>query len=292
MAGSALLERVTRGDHVCWIVEDEVSRLDTLAGVVLAGLRARDRVVYCGEDPEGLVAGVGHRGVPAAEAVASGNLRVSAAEGSLLCSGVFEPAAALSFLREEEARARKDKYSGLRVITDMSWASRSLPGADQVTRYEAGLNSFFSEGYLLGICAYDRRLFDPLSLRRHAGAHPSAAGPGMPFDPGSTLRMRRTRHPYGLRLEGEADMFNRQALSSVIARLVDDLPDDGTVIHVDVSGLRFADTAAARILSQAGDRAGGRLRLMGCSPALLRLLDFHGSRLGRDRNGDAERDTA
>lgn len=291
MAAAALLDRVTRGDHVCWIVDDEAARLDTLAGVVLAGLRECDRVIYSGADPDGVISGIERRGVPVAETVAAGSLRTSTVESTFLVAGAFDPAAAFACLQEEQERARRDGFSGLRLIADMSWASRPLPGAEHLPRYEAELNSFFAEGYLLGVCAYDRRLFDPLSLRRHAGAHPGAAGTGMPFDPGSTLRIRRTRRPYGLRLEGEADMFNRQALSTVVGRLVDDLPADGYAV-VDVSGLRFADTAAAGILAQAADRTAGRLRLVGSSPALIRLLDFHGSRLGKDQNPDVARNSA
>ena len=86
-------------------------------------------------------------------------------------------------------------------------------------------------------------------------------------------------------------MFNRHALTTVIAGLVDDLPGTGAAV-IDVSGLRFADTAAARILAEAVDRAGGRLKLVGSSPALTRLLDFHGSRPGQDPGAAAERDSA
>ncbi|GGQ64691.1 MEDS domain-containing protein [Couchioplanes azureus] len=279
MSGTALLGQITRGDHVCWIVDDETVRLRTLADVVGAGLGQRDRTVYCGDDPEAVLAAIERHGVRTTEALASGSLRTATAESSwLTAAGAFDPDVAMGFLREERDRARRDGFPGLRLIADMSWASRSVPGAERLPAFEAGLNVFFAEGYLLGVCAYDRRLFDPLSLRRHTGTHPGAAGTDMPFDPASALRMRLTRDPYGLRLAGEADIFNRQALASVIEHLVDRQPDDGSVAEIDVSGLRFADTAAGRILSRAVDRSAGRLRLVGSSPTLSRLLDFHGGR--------------
>ncbi len=278
MSSSALLDQITLGDHVCWIVDDETTGLDTLAGAVGAGLRERDRVLYCGDNPEGVLSGIERRGVLTAAALASGSLRASTAESSYLTAGVFDPAIAVRFLREEQDRARRDGYPGLRMITDMTWASRPVPGAEHLPCHEAQINALFTEGYLVGICAYDRRLFDPLSLRRFTWAHPAAAGTGMPFDPASALRMRRSRNPYGLRLAGEADLFNRQALSAVIESLLDDLPDGNTVVTIDVSELRFADTATARLLIHAADRAGGRFRLVGPSRTLSRLLDFHGAR--------------
>ncbi|OJF16084.1 MEDS domain-containing protein [Couchioplanes caeruleus] len=281
-----LLDKVTSGDHVCWIVDDETVRLDTLADVVRAGLRESERIVYCGDEPETVLAAIEHRGVRTAVALASGSLRASTTESFCLdATGAFDPAVAMGFLRQERDRARHDGCRGLRLIVDMSWACRPVPGAELLPGFEAGLNALFAEGYLLGICAYDRRLFDPLSLRRHTGTHAGAAGTGMPFDPASALRMRLTRNPYGLRLAGEADIFNRQALMSVIEHLVDGHPGDGTVAEVDVSGLRFADTAAGRILSHAVERSAGRLRLVGTSPTLSRLLDFHGDRGALARQG-------
>jgi len=46
-------------------------------------------------------------------------------------------------------------------------------------------------------------------------------------------------------------------------------------VTVDVAGLRFADRPAARILAQAAPAVAGAL--VGCSPALLRLLEFNGA---------------
>ncbi|MEV6598183.1 MEDS domain-containing protein [Actinoplanes sp. NPDC051346] len=289
MSGSALLDQVTRGDHVCWIVDDEAVRLDTLAEVVQAGLRKRERVIYTGDDPEGILAAIECRGVPTAEALAAGSLRASTPESCLTSGGAFDPAVAMRLLREESDKARQEGFPGLRLIADMSWASRSVPGAERLPGFEAELNVLFAEGYLLGICAYSRRLFDPLSLRRHTSTHAGAAGTDMPFDPASALRLRLTP-PYGLRLAGEADIFNRQALAAVIEHLVDQ--DDGSVAEIDVSDLRFADTAAGRILAQAVDRRAGGLRLVGASPALSRLLDFHGDRGALASDTDAEADSA
>ncbi len=54
------------------------------------------------------------------------------------------------------------------------------------------------------------------------------------------------------------------------------LAADGEVT-IDVSGLRFADAAAARLVADAASGGPGRLRLVGCSRALNRLLAFHGA---------------
>ncbi|MEU4563399.1 MEDS domain-containing protein [Actinoplanes sp. NPDC023936] len=260
------------GDHICWTVSNEAVRLESLIDVVRAGLRAGHRVLYCGDDSDRARAALRGRGLHADAAVASGDLRFAPAEPSFLTAGVFDPATALRFLRREIEDARHAGNPGLRLITDMSWASRPAPGVERLPEFEAEANTIFAEGYLLGVCAYDPRLFDPLSLRGVSRAHPGTVGADAPFDPDLVLRIRHTRQPFGLRLEGEADLLNQRALSAVLDHLLDALTDGSATATVDVSGLRFVDTAAARVLLRALDQAAGRLRITGRPPALARLL--------------------
>lgn len=271
VGGLPLLDRVALGDHVCWIVDDDAIRLEAIAGFVRAGLRARHKTYYFGDDPEAVLAGLERHGVGTRAAIDAGLLRVGTSEASYLAGGVFDPVATAGLWRATIAAARAEGHPGIRVVGDMTWASRRVPGSEHLQRYEAQINTLFTEGYVAGVCAYDRRRFEPLELRRLSWAHPGAAGPCGPFDPSSSLRMRDTRQPYGLRLRGEVDLSNRDALYAVISHLFDDRP----AATVDVSGLTFADTAAARILVDAA--TGGRLRLVGCSRPLRRLLDFHGA---------------
>lgn len=272
MGGLPLLDRVALGDHVCWAVDDDAVRMESIAGFVRAGLRAGHKVLYCGDDPEGVLAGLEMHGIDTRAALSSGQLGAHTAEASYLAGGVFDPVATLEMWRAQIAATRAEGYPGLRVIGDMTWATREVAGADRLPWYEAQVNTLFLDGYVAGVCTFDPRLFDPLELRRLAWAHPGAAGPDAAFDPATSLRIIRTRAPWGLRLSGEADLSNRIALRAIVEHLFDDGHDEVTV---DVSGLTFADTAATRILVNAAAAGSGRLRMTGCSPSLLRLLDFH-----------------
>ncbi|GAA0468314.1 hypothetical protein Ade02nite_79200 [Paractinoplanes deccanensis] len=275
MSGLGVLDQLDLGDHVCWTVDDDTVRLDAVADVLEGGLRARHKVVYLGDDPGAVLHRLDARKVPTRSLLATGQLRAETAEASYLSAGSFDAEAALALFATAKAQARDEGYQGLRVIGDMSWAARGVAGADRLDWYEARVNEVFVDGYVVGVCAYDRKLFDPLTLRRLALAHPGAAGPLLPFDPESSLRCRRTTEPFGLRLTGEADMSNRYALESVLDGLVTDLPPDATAV-VDVTGLRFADTAAARVMIQAVADSMDRIRIRGCSPVVGRLLRFHG----------------
>jgi anti-anti-sigma factor len=272
-----LLDRLGLGDHICWMVDDEAVRLESLTEGVRTGLREGQRILYCGDDARDVVATMDRRGLRAGEAVASGALRTAPIGSSYLDGGVFDPAAALCFLRREIDDARRAGHEGLRVITDMSWASRPVAGIELLPRYEAEANAIFVEGYALGVCAYDPRIFGPPSLSGLACAHAGTIGTDAPFNPDLVLRIRRTCQPFGLRLEGEADVMNQLALSAAIDHLLAGLPDGRTTATVDVSGLRFIDTAAARILVQALDHASGQIRIIGRPPAVARLLDVRGT---------------
>ncbi|WP_250008836.1 MEDS domain-containing protein [Actinoplanes sp. M2I2] len=272
MAG--LLDRLELGDHVCWTVDDDETHRRAIVCVLHGGLLAHHKVVYSGDEPRGVLAALAARGVATRPLLESGQLSVVTPESSYLAGGAFDPEGTIAHWHVEKARARAEGYRGLRVVGDMNWAQRGVPGADQLEWYETRVNSVFSDGYVMGVCAYDRRTVDPLFLRRLALAHPGAAGPLLPFDPDTSLRCRRTEEPYGLWLSGETDMSNRNALAAMVDEaLLARGPH--AVVTVDATALRFADSAAARVLLAAARR--GRMHIVGCSPVLIRLLHFHGA---------------
>ncbi|XVU22439.1 MEDS domain-containing protein [Actinoplanes sp. CA-054009] len=261
-----LFERLHPGDHLCLTIHDDDTCRRSLTEVARAGLRQGHRVLYCGDGT----------GEALRELGAGGDLRVPPIESTYLSTGEFDPAAALCFLRREIDDARRAGYPGLRLLTDMSWASRPTPGIGALPEYEAVANTIFAEGYALAVCAYDSRLFGPGTRRGLTQSHLGAMTAGERFDPDSVLRVRRTREPFGLRLEGEADLLNRSALRAVLDHLLETRPSDEVAV-LDLSRLRFIDTSAARILLVAHRRAAGRLRFLGRPAGLARLLEAHGT---------------
>ncbi len=268
VAALPLLDRVAPGDHICWAVDDDGIQLDAIATYVQAGLRAGEKVVYCGDHPEWLLAGITDRGVDAAAALRTGRLEALSSETLYLAGGSFDPQATIGRCRAAVAEAREQGYPSLRAVADMSWALRRVPGADRLPWYEAAVNTVFADGFLIGVCVYDARLFDPADLREVTCAHPGTVTTTLPYDPGTSLRIRRTREPLVLWLSGEADLASRCALAAV----VEEATAEGDVT-IDVSALRFADVAATRILIDAAAAGPGRIRLAGCPPGLLRLLE-------------------
>ena len=270
-----MLDRVAAGDHVCWVVDDDIDRTDTAVAFLRTGLAARQQVIYSGDEPAAVLAALSAAGVDTAEALRARRLQMYSTAESHLPGGYFDAEATIKRWRGQMNEARAEGYPAIRIIGDMTWAAGPVPGVERVGWYEAQVNELFADGFMAGVCTYDRRAFDPIDLRRLSMLHPGAAGPALRFDPASSLRLRSVDQPYGLRLTGEADLASRAALAVVLDRTFADA--DGRVVTVDVSGLRFTDTAAARLLVRAAEARPGRLRLVGCSAALVRLLAFHGA---------------
>ncbi|BCY14170.1 MEDS domain-containing protein [Actinoplanes sp. L3-i22] len=273
MAEATLLDRLGPGDHACLVYDDELLWARSLAAFIRSGLRQHHRILYCGKDAGRLAPVLAGQGVDVTAAVRDGQLTVAGAEAAYLPAGVFDPVASLAGWAGEVEAARAAGYRGMRGIGDMSWACRDI-GIDQLSWYESQVNRICVDGFTTGLCLYDRRLFDEPALRRVTREHPATIT--RHTDPSRIPLLRAVRAgEHGLRLSGEADLSNRQALSAVLEHLLEDSPATRPRVTLDVTDLRFADSAAARILLAPAATGGHRLDVVGCSASLRRLLDFH-----------------
>ncbi len=272
MAGASLLDHLGPGDHACLVYDDEPLWAWSVAAFIRSGLRQHHRILYCGQGADRLPSVLAEQGVDVTAALSRGQLTVAGVEAAYLPEGVFDPEASLAAWMGEVEAARAAGYRGMRGIGDMSWAWRGV-GLDQVSWYEAQVNRICVDGYTAGLCLYDRRLFGEPELRRVTRTHPATITRHTDPERIPLLRAVRTGD-LGLRLSGEADLSNRQALRSMVEHLVEEATTREPVT-LDVSDLRFADSAAARILLEPAATGGHLLEVVGCSKALRRLLTFH-----------------
>ncbi|MEH0985838.1 MEDS domain-containing protein [Micromonospora sp. CPCC 205556] len=285
VTASAVADQVSLGDHVCWAHDGEAGGLDAGGRFAARGLSLGHKVVWFTDatSPAVVRAHLDGVGVLTEAALAGGRLRIVPAVESYLTGGRFSADAMVEELTTEVARARRDERPGLRLIGDMSWAVRhGVPVAD-LCRYEAETNRVFLDGDVAGMCLYDRRLFPAEYLRPIAAAHPATVGPDAARTWTPMLRAYRTLEPYGLRLVGQVDRSNREAFAALLGQLTGRAPTAQPCV-VDVSELSFADGSAASALVRARRVTPAGVRLVGCRPALHRLLDLVD---GTDRPGYA-----
>jgi anti-anti-sigma factor len=277
VADGATVDQLRLGDHVCWTFDDDRERSEAMAGYVRAGLQQKQKIMYVTDSlPTSTLLGeLEARGVAVEAGLHSGQLTVSTSNETYLAGGRFDPAAMLRRWGRELAQASREGYTGVRAVGDMSWGQRPVPGTEHLSSYEAELNRVFSDGFGMGVCLYDRRLFSDRDLNRVASAHPGTVGPRASRDWLPLLRLVRTSEPAGVRLIGEADLSNRDALQTMLRQLMSETATQVAPVVVDLTEVTFVDSSAARALVRAETRSEGRLRLAGALPHLARLLQLH-----------------
>ena len=294
MAATGMVGQLQLGDHVCAFVDGADDCLDLMAQTVSAGLDAGDKVMVFTASllPVAVLAGLEARGVAVPPAERGGQVQVLPAREAYLPTGRFEPLRMLDFLAGHIEQATTDGFAGLRLVGDMTWVLDEPAGVEQLAGYEAQVNHLYMDGRALGICLYDRRALGSDLLQQVACAHPATTHPGTETDWAPLLRIRRTMDPYGLRLIGEADLGNRQALVTVLNATVDQQPDSTAPIHLDLAGLRFADAATAVLLSRLASKAPAGVHISAPQKSVETVLDRLGvtqlSKMGLSRaNGGA-----
>ncbi|MEU4422400.1 MEDS domain-containing protein [Actinoplanes sp. NPDC024001] len=271
------IDRLSLGDHACVVFENDDCRNRALAAYIRAGLRRQHRILYYGDGSRQIEDALAGQGTDPQPALAAGQLQMATAETTYLAAGHFDPEATIDGWRTASADAMAAGYHGLRAVGDMSWGATAIPGADRLPWYEANVNRVFADGFAMGICLYDRRLFSDADLRRVCWSHLATVESGIDPRVVPLLRAIRTTRPAGIRLLGEADLSNRQALRAILEHLVDDTPSTGEPLVVDISELQYIDGATVRMLLDTAARAADRLRVVGCSPHMQRLLTFNGA---------------
>jgi anti-anti-sigma factor len=90
------------------------------------------------------------------------------------------------------------------------------------------------------------------------------------------LIVTATARPVGLRFVGAVDTSNVEAVHRILDTTLKQNP--GIDVHIDVSGLEFADVSGIRALVSAAESADDRRRfvLHGLPPLMTRVLDVVG----------------
>ncbi|SBT41203.1 MEDS domain-containing protein [Micromonospora auratinigra] len=282
MTASTVVDQIQLGDHVCWTHEDESDALDTVGRFAATGLRLGQKVI-CFTDtatPQSVRARVDALGVPTQDAVAGGQLRIVPALEVYLSGGRLAPEAMVATVVDEITRAGQEGYPGVRLVGDMAWVLRTGTTLDDLHRYESALNPLFLDGRVAGMCLYDRRLFPAERVRALAAAHLGTAGSHLHRTWSPLLRAYRTTDPPGLRLVGQVDQSNREAFTAVLDDVTTDPRNVDRATVVDLSEVSFVDAGAATALVRAGQAGAAGVRLVGCRPALGRLIGLLGGAPG------------
>lgn len=266
------------GDHLLLGYEADEERETVVAAFLLDGLASGHRGLLLG--PADLPADLAltfleSRGCAVDDELAAGRLTVDPHLATP--DGLWDLD---EVIRRETRRAVGDGYLGLRVSMEVM-RGQAGKGLKTLHDSELLLEPVFASLPVLGICQYDRRVFDEGELAPLDGLHHGRVAADLVWHD-ELLSITRTFAPPGLALAGEVDDTNVTALARALhaettrARA---RPVNGVRTRIDLRDLRFIDVGALRLLVFAGgalSASGGTLVLYGVAPHIQRLMRVTG----------------
>ncbi|WP_067812741.1 MEDS domain-containing protein [Actinomadura kijaniata] len=235
------------GDHLCMFTDSIDDYLDFVAVYAGNGLASGHQVKVLVDlvAPAVMTAWLQSRLPGAAGAFEQGALEVCAARDTYLKGGDFDPPRVMADFDAITRQAQSDGYPGVWATADMAWALLDTGTIARVLDFEAKCNQVLLEQRLAAVCHYERRMFDPATLRRVHAVHP--------FGPeGAGLRFARTTTPPGIRFTGRADAGNRESFAAVLSLL----RSVTGPVTVDVTGLNLPDLhTTGELVELAADRS-------------------------------------
>ncbi|MDQ1040661.1 anti-anti-sigma factor [Streptomyces sp. V3I8] len=266
------------GDHLLLGYDADEEREAVMAAFLLDGLASGHRALVLG--PADLPAGLAltfleARGCAVDDELSAGRLAVdphlATAEGLWDLDEV---------IRREARRAVGDGYLGLRVSMEVRREGAGK-GLKMLHDSELLLEPVFASLPVLGICQYDRRVFDDLELAPLDRLHRGRVTADLVWRD-ELLSVTRMFAPPGLALAGEVDDTNVTALARALqaeTARVRARSAAGPCTRLDLRDLAFIDVGAMRLLvfiALSLHGSGGALVLQGVSPHIRRLMRVTG----------------
>ena len=160
--------------HVCLIYENEKQRQKIVSEYLAAGIRHGELVRYFTDktNPETIRSWLLELGVELTEAEQKEAFAILQTDRAYYPTGQFKPQVAIDNAINRYDIAEKAGFKGSRVCGEMSWALKDVPGSERIMEYEVLLNSVNHPFPHTGMCQYDARLFDGVTLLKVLQVHP------------------------------------------------------------------------------------------------------------------------
>lgn len=268
------------GEHVCFPYDSDAEHEAVLAAFVVAGLERNERILYFSDTqpPESILAQLHGRGIDAMRHETQGRLSVATADASYLARGYFDPDACIAGWHDAAQAAVEDGYNGIRVVGDMGWATRGVPGAQFLLDYERRIQKeIFPTGLVTGMCEIDRRRFADSAVEALLCVHPDGAvrADTRLYDAG--LQMLPIAEPFGAKVYGEIDAGTVGTFENALRELSCATASD---IHIDFSAVRFMGANAMSALVRVSESLQGErsIVVLNMAPKFQKVLNAVDSR--------------
>src|SRR3954464_12187179 len=113
------------GDHAWFSFSSDEEQGHVVGAFLRDGLLTSDKVIYITDaDPHDLPGLRGRHDIEPETYLRTGQLAVVPRADACLTAGVFDPGRMVASLEDVLARAERERFRGVRVTADMTWAVR------------------------------------------------------------------------------------------------------------------------------------------------------------------------
>ncbi len=165
---------VSLHEHLCLIYETQEEQLAAALPFLRVGLERRERCVYLADENQTatVLEALRKAGTDVDRYVRSRALIMARKQETYLAHGRFDPdwmIRFLSALRDEEGDG---KFSGLRILGEMTWVLEEDTAPDILVEYEAKLSRFVRDHDVRVLCQYNRNRFSAELILGVIRTHP------------------------------------------------------------------------------------------------------------------------
>lgn len=160
------------GSHVCAFYRGASDRDRLLTAYLGAGLSAGDKCVCIVDSARTASRVTSLRRDHAAPGAPEGQLDVHLPESTYLAGGAFSTSDMITFWTESLVKAEAEGYSRCRLVGEMTWALRDVPGVEHLIGYESELNRITSCHPVAVLCLYDLDKFSGEVVINVVKTHP------------------------------------------------------------------------------------------------------------------------
>jgi signal transduction histidine kinase len=171
---SELASRLGPHQHQCLIYNTREEQFAAALPYLRAGLERRERCLYVVDEigAAPVLNALRKGGVDVDRYLSSRALIVAGKQQTHLGHGSFDPDRWIRFLAQTTREAGDDKFSGLRILGEMTWALGEDTAPERLIEFEAKFNLFAQDDHVRGLCQYHRNRFSPEVIVDVIRTHP------------------------------------------------------------------------------------------------------------------------
>jgi signal transduction histidine kinase len=161
-------------EHRCLIYDTQEQQFAVALPYLRAGLERGERCLYItGENTAATILDALRKsGTDVDRCLRSGALIITGNQETYLKQGRFDPDSMIGFLTRATAEALAGRFSGLRILGEMTWLLGTSISTNEVIEYESKLNRFVRNHDARIVCQYNRNRFSPELILAVIHTHP------------------------------------------------------------------------------------------------------------------------